>query len=60
MVTGGQDLGNERWKAEQEMIDRAAQQERMAEEAERRHAEDAAERGEAPAPAKKPWWKFWA
>ena len=59
MVTGGQDLGNERWKAEQEMIDRQAQQARMEHEIERSEAEKAAERGES-APVKKPWWKFWS
>ena len=35
-----------------------AQQEHLAHEADRIHAEEAAERGETP--AKKPWWKFWA
>jgi hypothetical protein len=59
VVTGGQDLGNERWRAEQEQIDKAAAQERLAEEAERIHAEEAAETGAAP-PVKKPWWRFWA
>jgi hypothetical protein len=59
MVTGPQDLGAERWRAEQEQIDKAAAQEHLADEAERIHAEEAGELGEAP-PAKKPWWKFWA
>lgn len=59
MVMGGQDLGNERWNAEQEMIDRAAEQSRMEHEVERAEAEKAEERSE-PAPVKKPWWKFWS
>jgi hypothetical protein len=44
--------------AEKEQIDNGAQQDRLAHEAERIHAEEAAERGDAPKP--KPWWKFWA
>ena len=59
MVTGGQDLGNERWGAEKEQIDRAAEQARMEHELERGEAEKAAEHGQAPA-AKRPWWKFWS
>jgi len=59
MVTGGQDLGGERWRAEQEMIDHQAEQARMEHEVERAEAEKAAERGE-PAPVKRPWWKFWS
>ena len=56
--TGGRDLGAQRWGSEQEQINQMAEQERLAHEADRIHAEEAAERGEAP--AKKPWWKFWA
>ena len=59
MVTGGQDLGSERWRAEKEMIDHQAEQARMEHEVERAEAEKAAERGE-PAPVKRPWWKFWS
>jgi hypothetical protein len=55
---GGRDLGAQRWGAEQEQIDKGAKQDHLAHEAERIHAEEAAERGEAPKP--KPWWKFWA
>lgn len=44
---------------EQERLMREAEHERMAKETEHIHAEEAAERGEAPA-AKAPWWKFWA
>jgi hypothetical protein len=44
---------------DQERLLREAEQERMAKETEEIHAEEAAERGEAPA-AKAPWWKFWA
>jgi hypothetical protein len=36
-----------------------AERDRLAKETEEIHAEEAAERGEAPA-AKAPWWKFWA
>ncbi len=57
--TGGRDLGAQRWGAGKEQIDKAAQQDHLAHEAERIHAEEAAERGEAPKP-KRPWWKFWA
>jgi hypothetical protein len=35
-----------------------AQQEHLAREAERIHAEEAAEEGRS-VPAKRPWWKFW-
>ncbi|HJY32805.1 MAG TPA: hypothetical protein VJ573_07890 [Actinomycetota bacterium] len=52
------DLGAQRWGAEEEQIDKGAAQDRLAHEAERIHAEEAAERGEAPKP-KRPWWKFW-
>ena len=55
---GGRDLGAQRWGAEQEQIDKAAQQDRLAHEAEHIHAEEAAERGETF--EKRPWWKFWA
>ena len=36
-----------------------AQREHLAREAERIHAEEAAEEGHPVAP-KRPWWKFWA
>lgn len=56
------DLGAQRWGAEKEEIDKQARQEHLAHEAERIHAEEAAEmaaeRGEAPKP-KRPWWRFW-
>ena len=48
--------------AEKEEIDKQAREEHLVHEAERIHAEEAAEmaaeRGEAPKP-KRPWWKFW-
>jgi hypothetical protein len=56
---GGRDLGAQRWGAEEEQLQKEAQQEHLAHEADRIHAEEAAERGEAPA-KKRPWWKFWA
>jgi len=60
---GGRDLGAQRWGAEKEEIDKQAREEHLVHEAERIHAEEAAEeatrRGEAPEP-KRPWWKFWA
>ena len=56
--TGGRDLGAQRWGSEQEQIDQLAEQEHQIHEAERIHAEEAAETG-VPAPKKRPWWKFW-
>jgi hypothetical protein len=56
--TGGRDLGAQRWGSEQEQIDHLAQQEHQIHEAERIHAEEAAETGQ-PEPKKRPWWKFW-
>ena len=60
---GERDLGAQRWGAEKEEIDKQAGQEHLAHEAERIHAEEAAEeaaeRGEAPKP-KRPWRKFWS
>ena len=55
---GGRDLGAQRMGAHEEQLQKEAQQEQLAHEADRIHAEEAAERGEAS--AKKPWWKFWA
>ena len=55
---GGRDPGAQRWGAEQEQIDKGARQDHLAHEAERIHAEEAAERGEVS--KKRPWWKFWA
>jgi hypothetical protein len=56
------DLGAQRWGAEKEEIDKEVREEHLAHEAERIHAEEAAEmaaeRGEAPKP-RRPWWKFW-
>ena len=55
------DLGAQRWGAEKEEIDKEVREEHLAHEAERIHAEDAAEeagRGVAPKP-RRPWWKFW-
>jgi len=64
---GGRDPGAQRWGAEKEEIDKQAREEHLVHEAERIHAEEAAEeaalRGEAPKPKpkpKRPWWKFWA
>jgi hypothetical protein len=56
---GGRDPGAQRWGAEQQEIDKQAQEEHLAHEAERIHAEEAAERGDA-TKSKRPWWKFWA
>jgi hypothetical protein len=51
---GVRDLGAQRWGAEKEEIDTEARQEHLAHEAERIHAEEAAEeaaeRGEVPKP----------
>jgi hypothetical protein len=59
---GERDLRARRWGAEREEIDKQGRQEYLAHEAERIHAEEAAEeaaeRGEAPKP-KRPWGKFW-
>jgi len=61
--SGGRDPGAQKWGAEKEQIDKQAREEHLVHEAERIHAEEAAEeaaeRGEAPKP-KRPWWKFWA
>lgn len=54
---GGRDLGAQRMGAQRDELDKEAQQEHLAHEADRIHAEEAAERGGAP--AKRPWWKFW-
>lgn len=60
--TESRDPGAQRWGAEKEEIDKQAREEHLAHEAERIHAEEAAEmaaeRGEAPKP-RRPWWKFW-
>jgi hypothetical protein len=56
--TGDRDLGAQRWEAEKEEIDHLAQQEHLVHEAERIHAEEAAEEGQ-PVARKRPWWKFW-
>jgi len=56
---GGRDLGAQRWGAEQDEINQMAEREHLAREAERIHAEEAAEEGR-PVPPKRPWWKFWA
>jgi hypothetical protein len=60
--TDSRDPGAQRWGAEKEQIDKGAAHDHLAHEAERIHAEEAAEmaaeRGEAPKP-KRPWWKFW-
>jgi hypothetical protein len=59
---GSRDPGAQRWGAEKEQIDKGAAHDHLAHEAERIHAEEAAEmaaeRGEVPKP-KRPWWKFW-
>ena len=55
---GGRDPGAQRWGAEKQQIDKQAQEEHLVHEAQRIHAEEAAERGEAK--PKRPWWKFWA
>jgi hypothetical protein len=60
---GGRDPGAQKWGAEKEEIDKQAREELLVHEAQRIHAEEAAEeaalRGEASKP-KRPWWKFWA
>jgi hypothetical protein len=56
---GGRDPGAQRWGIEQQEIDKQAHEEHLAHEAERIHAEEAAERGDA-TKSKRPWWKFWA
>ena len=60
---GGRDPGAQKWGAEKEEIDKQAREEHLVHEAQRIHAEEAAEeaalRGETPKP-KRPWWKFWA
>ncbi len=58
MVTGPEDLGNERWKSEQQEIDHMARDRHLAKEAERAHEREAEERGD-PVAKKRPWWKFW-
>jgi hypothetical protein len=58
MVTGPEDLGNERWHAEQQEIDHMARDRHMAKEAERAHERNAADHGET-VEKKRPWWKFW-
>jgi hypothetical protein len=55
---GGRDLGAQRMGAQRDELDKEARLEQLAHEADRIHAEEAAERGEAPKP-KRPWWKFW-
>ena len=55
---GERDRGATAWGSEKESVDKAVAQEHLAHEAERIHAEEAAERGEVP--KKRPWWKFWA
>ena len=61
---GGRDRGGMAWGSEKDSVDKAVEQEHLAHEAERIHAEEAAEAarlGKAPAPKpKRPWWKFWA
>ena len=58
---GGRDRGAQNWGAEHDHIEQFAQQQHLAHEAERIHAEEAAEAAEEgqPLPAKRPWWKFW-
>jgi hypothetical protein len=56
---GPRTRGGARGGGEQERLMREAEQERMVKETEAIHAEEAAERGEAP-PAKTPWWRFWS
>jgi hypothetical protein len=50
--------GEQKWDLEHDEIQRMADEERKVHEAERIHAEEAAEDGAAPV-TKKPWWKFW-
>jgi hypothetical protein len=50
--------GAQRWEIEHEQIEKSLRQDHLAHEAERIHAEEAAERGEVV--KKRPWWKFWA
>jgi hypothetical protein len=56
--SGSRDRGAMAWGSEKDSVDKAVGQEHLAHEAERIHAEEAAERGGVP--KKKPWWKFWA
>jgi hypothetical protein len=51
--------GARRWGAQKDQIDREVERDHLVHEAERIHAEEAAETGEAITP-KRPWWKFWA
>jgi hypothetical protein len=55
---GSRDLGNQRWRSEQDMIDGEAQRDHMAHEVEKAHERDDAEHGIVHEP-KRPWWKFW-
>jgi hypothetical protein len=45
---------------DQERLMQQAEHERIVEETEEIHTEEAAERGDAPAEPAAPWWKFWA
>jgi hypothetical protein len=55
---GPQTPGGAMGDMEQQRLTREADKERLVEETEEIHAEEAAERGEAP-PDKAPWWRFW-
>ncbi len=59
MVPGAAIWEPNAWVPRRSSSGKEAQQEQLAHEADRIHAEEAAERGEAPA-KKRPWWKFWA
>jgi len=48
---------SDRGGPDQERMMQEAERERLAEEAQEIHAEEAAERGETV--EKRPWWKFW-
>ena len=58
---GGRDQGAQRWGNEHDHIEEYAQQQHLAHEAARIHAEEAAEAAEEgrALPTKRPWWKFW-
>ncbi len=56
--TEGGGSGADRGGPDQERMMQEAERERLVEEAEDIHAQEAAERGETI--PKRPWWKFWA
>lgn len=55
---GMDDMGAERRREEEEMVERTVQHNREIDELEEDEARDAKEAGVAP--PKRPWWKFWS